>query len=36
MLNYVTHVLYEVCALENSSLFSDELNKLYKVTIYIY
>ena len=36
MLNYVAHVLCEVCAVENSRLFSDELNKLYKVTIYIY
>ena len=25
----------EVCAPENPSLLSDELNKLYKVTIYI-
>ena len=29
MLNYVAHVVCEVCAPEDPSLLNDELNKLY-------
>ena len=36
MLNWVAHVVCEVCALENSCFFSDEVNKQYKVTSYMF